>query len=128
MRYPIFIEPGTGDSAFGVVVPDLPGCFSAGDTLDEALTNAREAVAVWLETTLDGGGVLPAAKTIDDHLKHYHKWIPSIVEIDLAEVLGESERINISLPKRVLRRLDHQAALANRTRSAYIARLALAES
>ena len=128
MRYPIFIEPGTSDSAFGVVVPDLPGCFSAGDTLDEALDNAREAVAVWLEATLDGGGALPAPKAIDDHLRDYRKWIPSIVEIDLAEILGESERINISLPKRVLRRLDHQAALANQTRSAYIATLALAES
>lgn len=125
MRYPIFIEPGSDDSAFGVVVPDLPGCFSAGDTLDEALVNAREAVAVWLETILDNGGTIPQPKRIDDYLKNYRKWIPSIVEIDLADVLGEAERINVSLPKRVLRRLDHQAALANQTRSAYIAKLAL---
>ena len=74
------------------------------------------------------GGALPAPRTIDEHVKHYRKWIPSIVEIDLAEILGESERINISLPKRVLRRLDHQAALANQTRSAYIAKLALEQT
>ena len=41
MRYPIVIETGDAKHAFGVVVPDLPGCFSAGDTLDDALTNAR---------------------------------------------------------------------------------------
>ena len=29
MRYPILIEPGSADTAFGVAVPDLPGCFSA---------------------------------------------------------------------------------------------------
>jgi predicted RNase H-like HicB family nuclease len=34
MRYPILIEEGTETAAFGVVVPDLPGCFSAGDRLD----------------------------------------------------------------------------------------------
>ena len=33
MRYPIAIELGDEAQAFGVVVPDLPGCFSAGDTL-----------------------------------------------------------------------------------------------
>lgn len=32
MHYPIAIETGTMEHAFGVVVPDLPGCFSAGDT------------------------------------------------------------------------------------------------
>jgi predicted RNase H-like HicB family nuclease len=45
MRYPIAIEPGSETTAFGVVVPDLPGCFSAGDTLDEAFTGAEEAAA-----------------------------------------------------------------------------------
>jgi predicted RNase H-like HicB family nuclease len=44
MRYPIAVETGDAKHAFGVVVPDLPGCFSAGDTLDEALTNSREAI------------------------------------------------------------------------------------
>jgi len=37
MNYPIAIEPGDKRHAFGVTVPDLPGCFSAGDTLDEAM-------------------------------------------------------------------------------------------
>jgi predicted RNase H-like HicB family nuclease len=46
MRYPIAIEPGTDATAFGVVIPDLRGCFSAGDnTLEEAVTGAEEAAA-----------------------------------------------------------------------------------
>lgn len=125
MRYPIFIEQGDKKHAFGVVVPDLPGCFSAGDTLEEALVNAREAVAVWLESQLDNGETIPEANTVDAHFKNYRGWIPSLVEVDLNEVLGEVERINITLPKRVLRRLDHQAERANESRSAYIAKLAL---
>jgi predicted RNase H-like HicB family nuclease len=39
MKFTIVIEPGTRKSAFGVVVPDLPGCFSAGDTGEEAYDN-----------------------------------------------------------------------------------------
>jgi len=55
MRYPIAIESGDSKHAYGVVVPDLPGCFSAGDSLDEALTNAREAILLHLEGLLDDG-------------------------------------------------------------------------
>ena len=55
MRYPVAIEPGTETEAFGVVVPDLPGCFSAGDTMEEAMTKAEEAIAAWIEIALDTG-------------------------------------------------------------------------
>ena len=48
MRYPVAIEPGTETEAFGVVVPDLPGCFSAGDTMEEAMAKAEEAIAAWI--------------------------------------------------------------------------------
>ena len=44
MRYPIAIEPGSATTAWGVAVPDLPGCFSAGDTMEEAMIQAEDAV------------------------------------------------------------------------------------
>jgi hypothetical protein len=50
MRFIVAIEPGTETTAFGIVIPDLPGCFSAGDTLDEALDNACEAIELYYET------------------------------------------------------------------------------
>ncbi len=59
MKYPIAIEPGDDTHAYGIVVPDLPGCFSGGDTLDEAMDNAREAIELWLETVIDDGGAVP---------------------------------------------------------------------
>ena len=65
MRYPIAIEIGSDDTAYGVVVPDLPGCFSAGDTLDEAMTNAEEAAVAWIETTLDAGGAVPSPSSLE---------------------------------------------------------------
>ena len=43
--FPIAIEPGDTHQAFGVVVPDIPGCHSAGDSLEEAYANAKEAIA-----------------------------------------------------------------------------------
>ncbi len=65
MRYPIAIEPGTETTAFGVVVPDLPGCFSAGNTLDAAMESAGEAVAAWIDAVLDAGASIPTPSGMD---------------------------------------------------------------
>ena len=128
MRYPIAIEPGDRRHAFGVVVPDLPGCFSAGDTLDEAIDNATEAITLWLETVIDDGGTVPAPRSISEHQKNpqFAGWIWALVNIDLAQLSDKVERINITLPARVLRRIDAAAKDAGESRSGFIARRMLA--
>ena len=65
MRYPIAIEPGNDTTAWGVVVPDLPGCFSAGDTLEDAMIQAEEAITGWIEVALDAGQDIPVPSPID---------------------------------------------------------------
>lgn len=128
MKYPIAIEPGDDGHAFGVVVPDLPGCFSAGDTLDEAVDNAKEAIELWLEAVIDDGEAVPEARTIAEHQANpeYSGWIWAVVPVDLAELSDKVERVNITLPARVLRRIDRDAKEAGETRSGFIARRMLA--
>ncbi len=127
MKYPIAIELGTKKRAFGVVVPDLPGCFSAGDTLDEAIDHAKEAVELWLETVIDDGGAVPVPRTIAEHQKNpeFANWIWAVVSVDLAELSDKAERVNITLPSRILRRIDAAAKVAGESRSGFIAQLAL---
>ena len=43
-RYAILLTPDTEVGGYTVSVPALPGCFTEGDTFEEALTNAREAI------------------------------------------------------------------------------------
>ena len=128
MRYPIAIEPGDDDHACGVVAPDLPGCFSAGDTLDEAIDSAKEAIELWLETVIDDGGAVPQPKTIAEHQANpeFSGWIWAVVPIDLAALSDKVERVNITLPSRVLRRIDAAAKAAGESRSGFIARRSLA--
>ncbi|HTH96954.1 MAG TPA: type II toxin-antitoxin system HicB family antitoxin [Stellaceae bacterium] len=127
MRYPILIEEGSTDTAFGVVVPDLPGCFSAGDTLDEALDAAKQAIAAWVDAALDAGQTVPAPSSLDDvrQLPDYAGWTLGIVELDPALFDDSIERVNITLPKRVLRRLDDLAASKHQSRGAFIADLTI---
>jgi predicted RNase H-like HicB family nuclease len=128
MRYPIAIELGKEKSAWGVVVPDLPGCFSAADTsLEEAIELAKEAIELWIETAMDEHQEIPAPSSLQDLQKNkeFKGWTWALVEIDPAFLSDEIERINITLPKRVLARLDAKAKLAGENRSAFIAHLAL---
>ena len=124
MKYSIAIEPGDEKHAFGVVIPDLPGCFSAGDTMDEAIDNAKEAIDLWLETVIDDGGAVPSACAISVHQRdpEFAGWIWAMIDIDLAKLSDKTERINITLPSRILRRIDRAAQAAGETRSGFIAR------
>jgi predicted RNase H-like HicB family nuclease len=53
------------NSAVGVVFPDLPGCFSAGDTYDKAIANAHEALRLYAEAERSAGRQLPKARTFE---------------------------------------------------------------
>jgi len=66
MRYPVAIHKEKG-SDYGVSVPDLPGCFSAGRTMQDALESAREAVAAHIEGMLIDGDRVPPPTSIDAH-------------------------------------------------------------
>ncbi|MBC7705136.1 MAG: type II toxin-antitoxin system HicB family antitoxin [Rhodoferax sp.] len=128
MHYPIAIETGDDTHAYGVVVPDLPGCFSAGDTLDEAMDNAKEAIELWLEVAIDDGMPVPEATSLGAHQANpeYTGWAWALITVDLASLSDKAERVNITLPSRVLRRIDQAARAAGESRSGYIARRALA--
>lgn len=129
MRYPIAIELGTDTTAFGVVVPDLPGCFSAGDTLDEAMAGAEEAAAAWIDAALDGGEAIPGPTSLEAVRRkpEYAGWAFGVITLDPALMDDTIERVNITLPRRVLKRLDALAQAAGESRSGYIAHLTLEE-
>lgn len=127
MKYPIAIEAGNETTAWGVVVPDLPGCFSAGDSLDEAYAMAREAIELWLNTALDAGQPIPRARTLEEHMAdpEFKGWAWGVIEIDLDDFDDTVERINITVPRRVLRQIDKYVAVRHENRSGFLARAAL---
>ena len=104
MHYPIAIEPGDDKHAFGVVVPDLPGCFSAGDSLDDAMAQACDAILLHLES-LQGEGKAAFGQPwqpspVDMHVGNpdFKGWIWAIVEIDPEDLSDAVERVNITVP------------------------------
>jgi predicted RNase H-like HicB family nuclease len=62
--YVAIVEDAGPDKAAGVWFPDLPGCFSAGDNVDEALHNAAGAVTLYAEELAKAGRRLPDPRSV----------------------------------------------------------------
>lgn len=63
-HYIAIIEDAGPDHAVGVWFPDLPGCISGGDDVDEALENASEALAFYAQELSADGRELPSPRTL----------------------------------------------------------------
>jgi len=128
MKFLVAIEPGTETTAYGVVVPDLPGCFSAGDTLEEAFDNAREAIALHCEAMAEDGDALPAPVPMALHQAdpYLAGWIWALVDVPVERYFGPAEKINITVPAKVLARIDDYARRHGESRSGFLVRAAQA--
>ena len=127
MRFPIVIHKDAC-SGYGVTVPDLPGCFSAGDILGEAIESAQEAIACHIEGLLMDGDPIPARASLEAHQANedYRDGMWAIVAVDISRLSSKSRRINITLPERVLAIVDQAAVREGQSsRSGLLARAAL---
>jgi predicted RNase H-like HicB family nuclease len=68
-HYVAIVEEAGPETAIGIWFPDLPGCFSAGDDVDEALRNASDAVELYAEELAKDGRELPPPRTVSE-LRH----------------------------------------------------------
>jgi predicted RNase H-like HicB family nuclease len=66
MTHYVAIVEEEPDKAIGVWFPDLPGCVSAGDTLDEAMVNAAEALALWVDVAHAHGQPIPYPRSLTE--------------------------------------------------------------
>ena len=70
MKFIVVLHTDDGER-YGVTVPDLPGCFSGGDTLELALQNVEEAIDMHVETLIDDGQPIPLSLSLKQHQKKY---------------------------------------------------------
>ena len=126
MKYPVVIHKDS-DSDFGVTVPDLPGCFSAGQTEEDAFERVVEAIQCHLEGLLVDGETVPTPQPMAIHQKNRDlkggMW--GLVEVDLSKLSGKAKRINVTLPERILSQVDTYAESNGLTRSGFLAQAAL---
>jgi len=112
--YPAIVERA-GDG-FSVYFPDLPGCTSAGASVNEALVNATEALEGYLEVSAEHGDAIAEPSELDTIVGD-----PEGQEVARSIVRGEKPgralRVQISLDEQLLARVDRVA----KNRSGFIA-------
>lgn len=126
MKYPIYIEKDE-DSDYGVTIPDLPGCFSAGTTLEESITNAEEAILTHLEGLMLDSDPIPYPSSMKELQSKFNSpngiWV--LVTVDIGQLSKETKRINITLPEIILSKVDSFANKEKETRSGLLAKAVL---
>lgn len=112
------------NTAFGVDFPDFPGCITVGDTLDEALSNAREALGLHIQGMTADGEQVPEPRSLEAVLKEKRNRdaVPCLVQFPRAK--GKAIRINITVEENLLEEIDDAAASVGISRSAFIAEAA----
>ncbi|MBN1347275.1 MAG: type II toxin-antitoxin system HicB family antitoxin [Phycisphaerae bacterium] len=127
MNYPIVIHKDR-DSDYGVTLPDLPGCFSAGSTLDEAIAMAQEAIELHLEGLIAEGQAVPDPRPIETHKKNpeLKGGVWAVVSISPSRLRLEAKRVNVTIPRRVLEAVDRFAKAENESRSGLLVKAATA--
>lgn len=125
MNHYIAIVHKAADSCYGVHFPDLPGCTSAGDTLDEAINNASEALRFYAEDAK----AMPAARPLD--VVRADAVVGQDIEeggvfvaVPLLLDAGRSVRVNITMDAGLLASVDEAAERRGLTRSAFLAQAA----
>ncbi|MFY9643403.1 MAG: type II toxin-antitoxin system HicB family antitoxin [Rhodomicrobium sp.] len=122
-RYAVVIDGKPG--AFGLWVPDMPGCTSMGETVDDLLRNAQEALRMWAEDALADGETLPPPRGFEVIAKE-----PGVAEalkegaalaiVPLLIETGRTVKANLSLDGWLLAAIDDAAEARGLTRSAFL--------
>ncbi|HYN59351.1 MAG TPA: type II toxin-antitoxin system HicB family antitoxin [Rubrivivax sp.] len=125
MLFPVVLHTDDG-VRYGATVPDLPGCFSAGDTFDDAIASVAEAIDLHLEGLAEAGGDVPVPQAMARHRGNpdFADGVWAAVDVDVARFEGKAEKINITLPRRLLARIDDYARAHGATRSGFLAEAA----
>lgn len=122
MQFPIFIQKDK-KSDYGVIVPDLPGCFSAGSTIEEAIHNAHEAIECHIEGLLLDNDPIPLKKALEQHIEDdpdLQGNILAVVDVDISKLSGKTTRINVSVPERFLTQIDEYTQQHGGNRSGFL--------
>ncbi|WP_028633347.1 type II toxin-antitoxin system HicB family antitoxin [Pseudomonas parafulva] len=130
MKFPVVLHKDP-ESEYGVVVPDVAGCFSAGPTVARALEAVQEALALHFEGLVADNEPLPQPQEIDVHVANpdYQGGVWAVVDFDVTPYLGRAVRFNATLPEHLLQRIDEKVRHDHRyaSRSGFLASAAMRE-
>ena len=109
LPYKMELVPDTDEGGFVVSFPDLPGCLSSGETMEQAITNAEDAKKAWLKAALEDGILINEPDSLNEYSGQFKLRMPKSLHRRLAE---HSKREGISMNQYCLYLLARNDAIA----------------
>ncbi len=114
-----------GDGAYGVIFPDIPGSFSAGDTFEDAVANAEETLRQHAEAAAELGRKLPDPRGFDQlmadpEVRREIGGVP-LIAVPLMEATDEHVEVSISVDRALYYAICDAADAKGMTRADFLA-------
>jgi len=127
--YGIFVIDNDDNGKVSVVFPDIPGCFTWGENMEDAFAMAIDALESHLEALADDGNAIPSPSSRDKALEKFKaeyqdESTPNEIILQLVpapELDNSPMRVNVSIKRYQLERIDRKAAAAGMSRSGFLA-------
>ena len=121
MKFTVVLHTDDGHH-YSATAPDLPGCSSAGNSLDDALRNVTEAIELHVEGLLGCGGGIPPSLAVSRHQTNpdYGCGVWALVDVAVERYFGPAEKITLALPRLLLAQIDEQARLCGQSRNDFL--------
>lgn len=120
MRHYIALIHKDADSDYGVSFPDLPGCITAGSTLDEAREMATGALALHVAGMAEDSEPVPEPSLLEAIMRDPENRDGVAILVPLADGPIKSIRVNVTIPEDALAEIDAYAEAHGFTRSGFL--------
>jgi predicted RNase H-like HicB family nuclease len=112
LKYAVTVEP-CPEGGYFVQIVDLPGCYSQGETVEEAMEMIEEARKLWMESKYEDGNEIPLPSNQIEYSGKFNVRVPSSLHRKLA---GLAVKEGVSLNQYVVYALSHAAGVAEAKR------------
>ncbi len=85
LPYKIELYPDVEEGGFAVACPELPGCLSCGETIEECIESIQDAKLAWITASLEDGDEIPEPSNKDDYSGQFKIRMPKSLHKKLAE-------------------------------------------
>lgn len=117
-----------GDEGWGIMFPDFPGCVSADDTFDAALSSGGEALAAHVDLMRSDGDAIPEPRSLEAIKAAQEDWVEwdgaVVAVVPLLPPPARAVRVNISVEQALLGEIDAAAQARGTTRSGFLSDVA----
>jgi predicted RNase H-like HicB family nuclease len=112
LKYPVTLIPAE-EGGYAVEIEDLPGCYSQGETVEEAIEMIKEARQLWMESMYEDGQEIPLPSSEVEYSGKFNVRVPASLHRKLAKLAVKE---GVSLNQYIVYALSHTAGVAEARR------------